>query len=954
MAKRSLIERTAEALRLIPRLEDDSLPEGMEVRSLANFPPPEQWADWEEYDAKAWPKRVLKRYALVPTTCFNCEAACGLVAYIDKATGRVQRFEGNPYHPASRGRNCAKGPATINQITDPDRILYPLKRAGARGEGRWQQVTWDEALDGIAARIRKALTEQRHNEIVYHVGRPGHEGYIERVLRAWGVDGHNSHTNICSSGARLGYALWQGIDRPSPDFAHARFILLLSAHLETGHYFNPHAQRIMEGMNAGAELAVLDPRLSNTASMATYWLPTYPGSESAVLLAMANILLHEGLYDREFLEQWTNWKEYLAAKHPREPRTLDTFVAKLKELYARYTPEFAAQEAGIPAEQIVVVARKVGEAGRRFAAHVWRGAATGNLGGWQVARCLHFLSVLTGSVGTRGGTLPNAWNKFKPTFFKDAPPQKQWNELHYPDEYPLAHFEMSQILPHLLKAGRGRLDTYFTRVFNPVWTYPDGFTWIEALRDEKLVGCHVALTPTWNETAYFADYVLPMGHASERHDLNSYETQSGMWIAFRQPVLRRYAEAQGKPVEHTYQANPGQVWEEDEFWMELSWRIDPDGALGIRPYFESPQRPGRRVSVDEYYAHIFDRVPGLPEAARKEGLEPLGYMKKYGAFLVKPSTYELHKTELTPQELAGTVTDPETGVIRRNGEAVGVLAGGRACAGFPTPTRKQEFWSPTMEEWGWPEQALPGAIESHIHPAKLDKARHEYVLVPTFRLPNLIHTRSGSAKWLIEISHRNPIWIHTSDAAKLGVKTGDLLKLATDIGWFVDKVWVTEAIKPGVVACSHHIGRWRTEAGPEANRFSTNTVRLTEEGPGQWRMRTVAGVQPFKSADPDSQRIFWRDGGVHQNITHAVHPDPISGMHCWHQRVRLELPGEGERYGDVFVDTGRSFREFEAWLALTRPQQRADGLRRPLWFLRPLKPDKSAYIKKAAPPRGAP
>jgi hypothetical protein len=167
-------------------------------------------------------------------------------------------------------------------------------------------------------------------------------------------------------------------------------------------------------------------------------------------------------------------------------------------------------------------------------------------------------------------------------------------------------------------------------------------------------------------------------------------------------------------------------------------------------------------------------------------------------------------------------------------------------------------------------------------------------------------------------------------------------------------VWVTEAIKPGVVACSHHIGRWRTEAGPEANRFSTNTVRLTEEGPGQWRMRTVAGVQPFKSADPDSQRIFWRDGGVHQNITHAVHPDPISGMHCWHQRVRLELPGEGERYGDVFVDTGRSFREFEAWLALTRPQQRADGLRRPLWFLRPLKPDKSAYIKKAAPPRGAP
>ena len=81
---------------------------------------------------------------------------------------------------------------------------------------------------------------------MYHVGRPGHERYMERVLRAWGIDGHNSHTNICSAGARLGYALWSGWDRPSPDHTNARFMLLLSAHLESGHYFNPHAQRIIE------------------------------------------------------------------------------------------------------------------------------------------------------------------------------------------------------------------------------------------------------------------------------------------------------------------------------------------------------------------------------------------------------------------------------------------------------------------------------------------------------------------------------------------------------------------------------------------------------------------------------------------------------------------------------------------------------------------------------------
>ena len=84
--------------------------------SLASYPPVERWDDWEEYDAAAWPKKVERRYALIPTICFNCEAACGLLAYVDKTTGQIGKFEGNPLHPGSRGRNCAKGPATLNQI----------------------------------------------------------------------------------------------------------------------------------------------------------------------------------------------------------------------------------------------------------------------------------------------------------------------------------------------------------------------------------------------------------------------------------------------------------------------------------------------------------------------------------------------------------------------------------------------------------------------------------------------------------------------------------------------------------------------------------------------------------------------------------------------------------------------------------------------------------------------
>ena len=622
--------------------------------------------------------------------------------------------------------------------------------------------------------------------------------------------------------------------------------------------------------------------------MADIWLPTYPGSEAAVLLAMAKIILDKGQYDRQFMETWVNWHDYLQKVHPGDEVTFDNFIKRIKEEYAEFTPQFAAQEAGVEVEKIVESARYIAEAGTRLATHNWRSAGSGNLGGWQVARCLHFLNVLTGSVGTEGGTSPSGWNKFKPTFFDTPPAQKFWNELQYPVEYPLAHHELSFLLPHFLKEGRGELDVYFTRVFNPVWTYPDGFSWVEVLRDESKIKCHVALTPTWNETAYWADYVLPMGHASERHDLNSYETHSAVWIAFRQPVLREFSRREGKEVQFTHEVNPGEVWEEDEFWIELSWKIDPDESLGIRDHFKSPYRQGEKINIDEYYQYIFENVPGLPETAQNENLSPLEYMRKYGAFEIESSSYSKH---LSGVDREGVEMN-EFGQFVKEGKVVAVRDNGIAVAGFPTPSKKQEFYSDTMAQWKWGDQTIPGYIKSHIHPDSLDRSKNEYVLVPTFRLPTLIHSRSGNAKWLAEISHRNPVWIHPKAATYIGLKlSGDLVKVETDIGYFIDKVWITEAIKPDVIACSHHIGRWRRKQDPSGNSWMTSKVKIVESSKGKWKMELLDMIQPFKSLDSDSKRIWWRDGGVHQNITFPVHPDPISGMHCWHQKVKLSLPG---------------------------------------------------------------
>ena len=948
--QRSLIEKIATSLKILPDLDGADTtagPDEMSTVALDRFPPMDQWDHWQEYDPKSWPVKKPRDYMLVPTTCFNCESACGLVGYVDLETKEVRKFEGNPHHPGSRGRNCAKGPATINQIKDTDRILYPLKRDGKRGSGKWKRVSWDEVLTDLGQRIAKALREERHNEVVYHVGRPGHEGFTNRVLQAWGVDGHNSHTNICSSGARLGYALWHGFDRPSPDHANAEFILLVSAHLESGHYFNPHAQRIIEGMMSGCKLAVLDPRLSNTASVADYWLPTQPGSEAAVLLAMAKVILDRGLYNETFLRNWVNWRAYLKARQPQREVTFENFIEAMKEEYAEYTPAFAEQESGVSAAQIEEVAVKVGKAGSRLATHNWRSAASGNLGGWAVSRTLHFLNVLTGSVGTVGGTSPSGWNKFKPEFFDRPPAVKFWNELHFPNEYPLAHYELSFLLPHFLKEGRGKIDTYFTRVFNPVWSYPDGFSWIDALTDEDKIGCHIAMTPTWNETAYFADYVLPMGHASERHDLNSYETHSGLWIAFRQPILREAARRAGKPVEFTYQANPGEVWEEDEFWQELSWSIDSKGDLGIREHFMSPYRPGEKITIDEYYQYIFEKTPGLKKVAESKGLTPLEYMRRYGAFEVEKKSYEKHMRVIPDDELEGTTVDPETQSILKNGEVIGVMVDGEPRRGFNSPSKKQEFYSETMRTWGWEEYEIPTYVKSHVHTDEIDPSKNEFVLTPTYRLPTLIHSRSGNAKWLAEIANQNPVWIHTSDGKRLGVKTGELVRVTTEIGYFVDRVWVTEAIKPGVVCCSHHLGRWRRPQDPEANRWATNTVELQhDQASGKWSLKHVGNVAGYQSDDPDSSRIFWSDGGVHQNLTFPVHPDPISGMHCWHQKVTVTKAHPEDSFGDVEVDTKKSMEVYRKWLEKTRPAPGPDGLRRPLWLNRPLRPVQELFYLK--------
>jgi anaerobic selenocysteine-containing dehydrogenase len=185
--------------------------------------------------------------------------------------------------------------------------------------------------------------------------------------------------------------------------------------------------------------------------------------------------------------------------------------------------------------------------------------------------------------------------------------------------------------------------------------------------------------------------------------------------------------------------------------------------------------------------------------------------------------------------------------------------------------------------------------------------------------------------------------VHPEDAELLGIELGDLLRISTRIGYFVNKAWITEGMRPGVVACSHHLGRWRLFDDHGTDKWASAKVKREEIAPGKFRFRRLEDIKPFESSDPDSKRVWWTDGGVHQNLTFPVQPDPVSGMHCWHQRVTVEPARPGDQYGDVEVDTSRSMEIYREWLKLTRPAPGPGGLRRPLWLARAVRPSDEAY-----------
>lgn len=1077
--------------------------------SLSFYPPLDQWNHFQELDGVDWKRGGIDRhgvqseenpegiyvndYMIVPTACSNCEASCGLTAWIDKKTFVVKKYMGNPLHPASRGRNCGKGYAVQSQMYDPDRIPFPLKRApgSKRGEGKWIRTTWDEAMTTIGKKMGDTLRkgdDLSRKSVMYHVGRPNENGFVPQVWETLGVDSYNSHTNICSSNGRTPTIQWANDDRTSPDWANAKLIFLNSSHAaDAGHYFAQSAAFIADARKKGAKMVVMDPRMSNSAGMADLWIAAWPGTEPVVYLYLVNRILQEGKADKKFVKKWFNWdvlmnddrqlnlmveKGYIS-KLPAD-KSFESYMELMKELYAPYTLEFAVKETHVPAYKLEKLYEMFIWAGDAISTYIWRATAAGNRGGWMSGRAAYLAIALRGGIGTEGGTFFHHWHVISVSgkggsatvgqgvAGADVPKVKVWNELTWPPEWPLSTYELSYLLPHLLSDkewqkkwnDRGlnvpsKLAVYIPRMYNPVWINPDGFRWIEVLKNEEIMELTMNLSPVWSESNWYMDYVLPVGLAGERHDQHSEATMPARWTSFRQPVLRVALEKSGwkpkNPVRATLEAHIkaglGEVWEENEFWFDLCVNyIDPDGSLGVRKMWESKRHPGKPVTIAEWYDAAFgDNLPKLKETATNdprymnEEFPVYAYLRDHGVWMEEDKIYHAMERELKIENGevsshghkfdAASMSVGAGGVITAadhhgHRSAIGVEVDGKKVEGFATLSKKLEFYSQWFAEWKWAEYAVPfyprndkekaemEHIVSHVNHMYM-KEENAFALNTVFRLPYNIHTRSANSKHLMEISqNHDPIWINTVDAKRLGFKRGDAIRVkivdtvsGLESGFFVAMAVPTEGVLPGTLACSHHGGRWKltnavavpngvsdgkvaTGAAPRdlnnkeflkespdnAGRAGAQTIIDDYEGTTGLnsfgvpvaevqmdgkvgKLKYVEGIKPFETKrfaqyNADSVNVWW-DGlsGSWQNAVAAAHPDPVSGMHCWHHKVLLEPAQAGDKIGDIFVNYENNLKVYQAWRdQLSRGLDAGSTIRRPRHVKRPwVRLDPSAY-----------
>ena len=790
------------------------------------------------------PKTGTER-KMIPSACWNCVTRDAMIGFVED--GRLVKLEGQPNSIRGQGKLCSKGAAGINQLYDPDRILYPMKRAGKRGEGKWKRISWDDALNELTPRLKKLRDEGHPEKFMFHYGRmkASSSKIVKMFLGGYGTGTVGNHTSICEGGKWTAQELTWGKHYDNWDFDNTKYVLnfgsnFLSAH--TNHLST--SQRLVSAMvERGVKMVTFDVRLSNTAARSTEWVPIKSGQDGAVALAMCREIVNAGLIDKAFFK-------FIKATDNLDATTEEK-VATLKKHLAQYTPEWAEKMSGVPAAKIKSIALEFAKA-KPAVAVSYRGAVA-HYNGNDTERAIQMLAAITGNIDNPGGRVRPASTKWKgPKGPKKAKAKKLKITAGFKGSaaYP-SHGQNHQVLKMIKDGKAGRPDIYMWYCYTPVYANGECQENIDIMKDESLMPYNVCVNAYYDESAALADLILPNPSYLEWWDWEDMVSPKQIpEFAIRQPFV--------KPL--------GESRDFKDVVIELGER------LGFPFGFKS---------AEEYVKKSCDKTPGIKEAG---GFE---YMKKNGVWhdpKAKPKFYG-YKKEVKADALKkeGVILDEATGTywnwkkakLKSEADAkakgytktknaykgyVGQKIGDKVYAGFkPDKLNKSgyfEIYSELLKIKKFP--ALPTYVPIPEH----EKMGAKDLILTTYKVPVQIHSRSANCKWLTEMYHENPAKINPISAKPLGIKNGDAIKVKSKIGEIETTAEVTEEVIPGIVAISMHLGHW------EYGRYASGNKA------------PLAGDD-----DPGLSEKWWNTYGVHPNWIIPNSADPANGQQRWMDTV---------------------------------------------------------------------
>jgi anaerobic selenocysteine-containing dehydrogenase len=777
------------------------------------------------YEAEVLPQGIEGRVASV---CQQCPGGCGIlvrtITGVEDGVKRAVKIEGNPHHPISRGNICPKGVAGIQALYDPDRFRGPMKRVGARGQGQWQPVSWDEAIATVVQHLQDLRATGEAHTLLLMAGqiRGLMQSLVLRFLEAYGSPNYLS-TASGFDAARQTLLLTQGVAEPiAYDLENSAYILSFGANLLEAGWSPVRQARAYGHLRQGTpgrrgRLVQVEPRLSVTAAKADEWIPVRPGTDGALALAMAHVIVSEGLFDREFVETWTfgfeDWRDPAGASH----------LGFRSLVLNDYRPEAVSALTGVPIQTIVRVAREFA-ATRPAVALAERGAGFYTNGLYN-RLAIHALNALVGSIEVQGGTVTQRRPPFTPLtpVTRDTAAVRglaapRIDGAGYPAlsglgaaKSPLTSSALPS-LPEALRTGSPyRANALFLYYANPAYSVPEFVRSPDLLNRIPFI---VSFSPFPDETSRYADLILP---------------------------------------DHTYLER----WQDDP--IEATWG---PAVLGLRQPAISPRHQTRHTG--DVLIQIAQGLGGAVAAAFpwKDFSEVLkdSFREVAGAQRGLIMTSPFEEARQRRQADAGfwlptykTFDEFWNQVAERGGWWDPAYPFGDRERAFRTPSGKFEFFSQTLRQrldaLARRGPASGGGLDGVLRALDI-RARGDRVFLPHHEAPrfvgeekefplhfimskpmSLASTRTANQAWLAEIPdvRTSRPWeiaveINPETAHKLGVKDGDEVWLESPAGRLRLRARLYQGIAPEVV----HVpfGSGHGAGGRFAEAWGANPNRL--------------------------------------------------------------------------------------------------------------------------------